>query len=201
MDFMDLLTRFSTVQVVNSTALNESIISFKSNWVSHFWCPEAIRGDRAFCEGEFNKYIDHLDIKFELVPNGRHYKNAIESKNNVIRSMFIRLTEEDNNELDILLAAYKAVSISNTLYGNNALSAFDMAKGFSKPVDSVPQTIPEELLEAQKNSTAERKLAAVLKSKSITDIELSVGDLVEICQIEKGTQAWKMVHAKEDIIY
>lgn len=66
-------------------------------------------------------YISKIGIKFELVARGRHQKNAIESKHGIIRTVFLRLFY-DEESISKEAAAYKAISISNNLYGNNVMS-------------------------------------------------------------------------------
>lgn len=114
--FMNLVSRYSVTQIVENTQLHHVVSAFEHLWKDQFWYPETIRGNDAFLKGKFKEHIDELGIKFELVPKQRHYKNAIESKHSIIRSMFIRLKEHQNEDFDQNIAIYKAISISNTLW-------------------------------------------------------------------------------------
>ena len=92
-----------------------------------------------------------MGIPLQAVPPGRHSKNEIESKHNIIRSIFIRLEEAAGTEFDPKLAAYKSVSILNDLYSNEIISAFESAKGLSKhiagkPIDNI---IPDDIRDAR----------------------------------------------------
>ena len=89
MHCMDLVSRFSTVQVVDSANLDDAVSAFEACWVNQFWYPESIHGDKAFATGDFKNYMDKVGIAFRPVPPGRHSKNAIESKHNVIRSIYL----------------------------------------------------------------------------------------------------------------
>lgn len=60
--------------------------------------------------------------------------NHIESKHNIIRSIFIRLKEQNGDSFVPEIAAYQAFTISNEIHGNNITSAFEIAKGFTKPL-------------------------------------------------------------------
>ena len=77
-------------------------------------------------------------------------------------------------------AAIKSVAISNEMYGNSIMSAYELAKGFSKPMEGVVHKVPDEIAKAHEELQARRKLARILKSKSYPEPELAVGDMVEI---------------------
>lgn len=84
------------------------------------------------------------------VPPGKHSRNSIESKHHVIQSISIRLKEASGDRHDARLATYKAVSISNDLYGNDTLSSFEFSKRISKPISAKPidNEIPEAVITA-----------------------------------------------------
>ena len=181
---MDVVSRYSAAHVVSTATLKDAIVAFEACWVSQFWHPDSIRADTAFMLGDFKKYTEQLGIPLLPVPPGRHSKNAIESKHNIIRSIFIRLKEAAGADFDPKLAAYKSISISNDLYGNETMSAFELAKGFSKPIAAKPidNVIPDDVRDARDQFQARRKLALILRSKAVTEVPLSVGDLVEVYQ-------------------
>lgn len=134
-----------------------------------------------------------MDINFELVPKNRHYKNPIESKHGIIRSIFNRLKHdgEEQNMFDKVQAALKSVSISNDLYGNNLMSSFELAKGYTRPLVGIANAVPPEILEAQQKLNAKRKLCLILKSKSVSEMPLSVGDMVQTYNITKSEKRGK----------
>lgn len=166
---MDLVYRFSTVDVVETANLQDAVVAFEASWISQFWYPDALQADKAFQVGDFRKYADEIGISIREVPPGRHSKNPIESKHRVIRTIFLRLKASAGSDHNAKLSAYKAVSISNDLYGNETLSSFEIAKGFTKPTIDHPKnnTIPKEIYEAQENLQGLRKLVLILKSKSV----------------------------------
>ena len=132
--------------------------------------------------GKFKEYVDSLHIPIRPVPPRRHSKNSIESKHNIIRSIYLRLMHEAGANQNSRLTAYKAVSISNDLYGNDTMSAFEMEKGFTKPLDNNPErnVIPDDVLEAHDALQARRKLLLILKSKAVKELTVKVGDPLEI---------------------
>ena len=184
MHCMDLVSRYSSAHVVTSTNLKEAIIAFEASWVSQFWYPDSIRADKAFQVGEFKRYAEKLGIPIHPVPPGRLSKNAIESKHNIIRTVFLRLKEADADAFNPILGAYKAVSISNDLYGNDTMSAFELAKGFSCPIAAKPNDtiVPNDISDARDQLKARRKLALILRSKAVNETPLTVGDMVEVYQ-------------------
>ncbi len=201
---MDLTTRFSVAQIVKSTALQEAVNAFEATWIAHFGYPCVMKGDEAFEKGVFREHLNELGIKFELVPKGRHYKNPIESKHSIIRSVFIRLMNTTNKRFTPEYCAIKAVSISNDLYGNNIMSAFEMSKGYTKSIEgnSLIEISPE-IEKAYVDIQARRKLANIMKSKSVKELPLTVGDSVEIYQKDPKQKRgkWSIPKIIQDIDY
>ena len=105
MHCMDLGSRLSTVHVVHTATISEAVIGFEACWVPHFGYPESIHGDKAFDASNFKSYMKERDISFRPVPPGRHSKNTIESKHNVIRSIYLRLKQDkgDSHKATLVL--------------------------------------------------------------------------------------------------
>lgn len=110
------------------------------------------------------KFLSRFDVEMRPVPPRRHAKNAIEPRNRTIRSMFLRLKNAEP-DLSDNLHAIRAIRISNDLYGSDTLSAYEMAKGFTKPlcVDQKPRPVDEELRNAHDELIAKRKLTLILR--------------------------------------
>ena len=176
---MDLTTRFSAAYVVSTASMDDSVMAFEACWLSQFWIPESVRADKSFLCGSFESFCDSRDIKISPVPPHRHSKNAIESKHGIIRSVFLKMKHAPPDVSHELLAM-RAVSVSNDLYGNDLMSSFELAKGFTKPVIHRSITeIPDDVVNAQIKLQAKRKLALILKSKATFEELISVGDMVE----------------------
>ena len=128
--------------------------------------------------------MDEISISFRPVPPGRHRRNAIESKHSVIRSIYLRLKDAAEDRHNARYASYKAVSISNDLYGNDTLRAFEMEKGDTKPVMSKTalSAVPDDVIGAHEKLRARPKLALIQTSKAVKEIPVQVGDLVEVYQ-------------------
>lgn len=99
-----------------------------------FWISECIKADKAFIYDQLKKFCSERDIKLLTVPSGQHSKNAIESKHGIVRSIFLKLVYASPNKQNEVLAV-RAMSISNDLYGNDVMSSFEQAKGFTKPIN------------------------------------------------------------------
>lgn len=177
---MDLTTRYSAACVVPDTSMDSAVLALETCWISQFWMPTSIRADKAFVAGSFKAFCEGRDIKLSPVPPNRHNTNAIESKHGIIRSIFLKLTNA-HPDLPKDLLAQRAVSISNDLYGNDTMSAFELAKGYTKPIDGQNvHKVPDEILDAQLRLAARRKLALILKSKATFENVVNVGDMVEV---------------------
>lgn len=55
-----------------------------------------------------------------------------------------------------------------------------MANVFTRPLYTVPSPIPTDLVEAKAVLLAKQNLAKILSTKTITDVPLAVGDLVDV---------------------
>ena len=181
---MDSHTRYSSGMVVQSLTMTEAIKVFECQWMSQFWAPKCILFDPAFDNDEFLNYAHTYDIETKPIPPRRHNKNVIESKHKIIRDIYLRIkhSNEDNNLSNDEVLVQQALKISNDLYGNDTCSAFELAKGYTRPVQPgmFPVYIPDELIEAREQIHAKRKLVLILRSKSITDIQINPGDLVQV---------------------
>ena len=94
--------------------------------------------------------------------------------------MFLKLTEAHPNVNEEVISI-RAINISNDLYGNDVLSSFEQAKGYTKPIGgNTPNTIPKDIIDAQEQLSAKRKLALILRSKATIEENISVGDMIEV---------------------
>ena len=125
--------------------------------------------DKGFQVGCFKTHMERIGIAIGPVPPGIHSKNNIESKERVIRSIYLKLKDAAEPEHDAIKASYKAVSISNELYGNDTMSVFELANGFTKPLDFAKShtEIPEGIRSAHDKLQAKRKMSLILKSKAV----------------------------------
>ena len=103
--------------------------------MSQFWHPVSMHGDRAFSHGCFSEYLKDRGVHFRLVPPRRRSKNSLENKHGVIWSVFLKLKTVTPDTASSLLAL-RTVSITIYLYGNDVMSSFGLAKGFTKPTES-----------------------------------------------------------------
>lgn len=177
---MEHSTRFSAAYLFQDASMDQAVIGFQSCWISQFWLPSTVRADKAFMVGSFRQFCKDRDIKLAPIPLSRHSFNAIKSKHGIIRSIFFKLSRSYPDAL-VELLALQAVAISNDLYGNDTLSAFELAKGFTKPVDrNHVRDVLKDIVDAQLQLSARRKMALILKSKSTFEEHGNVRDMVEV---------------------
>ncbi len=196
--FMDTVSRFSACYICESASMKEAIFAFHACWLNQFWTPESLHGDQAFLAKEFQEYISKLGITFRPVPSRRHSKNPLEPKHGVIRSIFIRLKANADEDADLKLLAMQAVTISNDLYGSDTVSSFEMAKGFTKPISEFnePIPIPEELISAHEELKAKRKLNLILRSHNFKLPPIKIGDMVQIYAKDGNAKYGKWLSAR-----
>ena len=120
-------------------------------------------------------------IKFRPVPSRKHHKNPFDPKKGVIRSIFIRLKHESPNA-NISILALRHVTIANDVYGSDVMSAFEIAKVFTKALidGTTPLTVSPDLITARETLMAKRKLNLILRTKATVDPVIHPGDLVQV---------------------
>jgi len=184
MHIMDTISRYSVGSVVDTTNMDQAIEVFENTWLSQFWEPEEVVFDRGFNNAPFKSFLSKYSISARALPPRRHSKNVIESKHRIIRDIFLRLksADKDVNTESHKALIYQALRISNDLYGNDIMSANEMAKGYTRPLynGKAPVFVPIEIMEAHQNLKAKRKLTMILRSKACTDERFSPGQLVQV---------------------
>lgn len=176
---MDAQTRYSAGSIVPSTSMSHAIPVFESQWMSQFWPPDAVQADKAFDNNEFQQYLKVYDVSFRPIQTRRHSKNVLESKHRILRDIYLRLKSE-NPSTNPHLNVARMFRISNDLYGNDVASATELAKGYTRPLCHLPvQGIPQDILDAQNELQAKRKLNNILRSNAVVDKPVHVGDLVQ----------------------
>ena len=109
------------------------------------------------------------------------------------------------NDSDVCepLLAQQLIRISNDLYGNGVCSSHELAKGFTRPAESgnLPKTVTEDVFKARETIMAKRKLNLILRSKSIQEPPVKVGDLVRVCIKLQHEKRGKCTSAKPVLSY
>ena len=117
------------------------------------------------------------------VPSRRHSKNILESKRRIPREIYNKLRADGRNKhLSSSVVVQHMFRISNILYGNNCLSAFELAKGYTPNTTREHRVIetPQELIEASEKTKARSKPALILGPKSTLEPCVRVGDVVDV---------------------
>lgn len=131
---MDSVTRYSVGSCMPDTTMYSSILAFESGWMSEFWTPNSVLYDPAFKNEEFQSWIAGYEISARPIPPRRHNKNALESKHRIIRDIYLRMKSASTEGMDNKVLFQQAVRVSNDLYGNDVIYAFELAKGFTRPL-------------------------------------------------------------------
>lgn len=83
----------------------------------------------------------------------------------------------------IELHVYGAILISKDPYGTDVMSAFELAKGYTKPLakDSI-NMVPDDIGDDYEKLQSKRKLGLIMKSKATEEASVSFGDMIEVYQ-------------------
>ncbi len=170
---MDAATCYSVGAVVPGTGMESAIDVFDFHWISQFWASNSMQFDQAFDNKIFKNFLNVYGIESRPIPARRHEKNVLESKHKIIRDIFIRLESESDPSSEAM-RAQQAIIISNDLCGNDVCSAYELSKGFSRPIETgtTPKIIPVEIMKARDAVMAKRKINLILRSKSNSDLPL-----------------------------
>lgn len=104
----------------------------------------------------------------------------MESRNQIIRDIFVRLCSEHVDVIRKVLA-YNAVRISNDLYGNEVASAHELEKGYTRMIqDDLPFSLPDSIQESHEDLVAVLKLNKILRSKAISESAPDIEDLLQV---------------------
>lgn len=179
---MNATSRYSAGLTVPNNSIDHAISAFVTVWISRFWIPDSVLLDPAFNNDPFFSYVRSRGIQPRPIPPRRHNKNVLGSKQTVIGDVFERLKLASSTPTPVTLLIQQALRICNDLYGNDVLSAYELAKGFTRPVVSLspPTPVPDEIIHAHQALLAIRKLTLILWSKAISDIPLTVGDIRQV---------------------
>lgn len=94
--------------------------------------------------------------------------------------MFICLKFYDVSTSESVRAAHM-YQISNGLHVNDVISSFEPATSDTRPFDSSgPGLYQTELLDAHNEVVVKSNLNLILKSKSVNDMRINFGDIVEL---------------------
>lgn len=88
-------------------------------------------------------FLSPDDVEIRLVPPRRHCNYAIEPRQCMIRSVFLRLQHGKPTVIDAL-HSIRSICIYNDLYVSDTVSAYEMAKGFTKSLCISQRPIPIE---------------------------------------------------------
>lgn len=153
---------------------------FAATQLGPFWFFNSGRGDQAFQHSCFSKLKKSKEVTTCTVPPWLHSKTILERKHGIITSIRAGISDANPTILQPH-AALQATGISNYLYGNSIPTAFDISRGFTRPIYRIPIFVPSEIKQAQDGLQAKRKLALILHSESITgSSKFVVGDMVEV---------------------
>lgn len=78
------------------------------------------------------------------------------------------------------------------------MSAFELAKAFTKPVSSKPAElcVPVDVIAACEQLQARRKLALTVRSKALNKVPIAIGDSVQIFQMNEKEKREKLSKSK-----
>lgn len=91
------------------------------------------------------------------------------------------MISEDMGLPDLSLLAYQAVRISYDIFGSDTLSAFENAKGYTKPIvrNDPPAAVCSGLIYSPQTVDIRRKFTLITRSKSVSEPFIAVGDMVQ----------------------
>lgn len=117
-----------------------------------------MQGNNLFAHGLFRNMLPDHGNAWRLTPPRRHFKIVLESKHQIIRSIFVCFSSSTEPALCKELTAIGAICISNDLYKSDVLSAYEMPKGFTQSIFSSPTELATDPTETQLQLQSKRSL-------------------------------------------
>lgn len=143
-----------------------------------------------FNNAAFHEYVQTCDAVGHSLPPRQHSKNVLESKHRIVHDIYLRLAADADNVAQNATSGWEmqscyfqiSLTILNNLYGKDLLSANELAKGYTRPINggAFPSEMPSQIHDAKETLRAKRKLNLILRSKSTQDEHIRAGDLVQI---------------------
>lgn len=93
---MDVYTRYSVGTVVSDKSMGTAVELLEQVWVTPFWAPSLLQGDKDFDNSTFSAYLKSIGTSFKPVPLLLHSKNPIESKHRIFRDICMRFKEANS---------------------------------------------------------------------------------------------------------
>lgn len=97
----------------------------------------------------------------------------------------------------------QSIRVSNDINGDDVLSAKELAKGRTCPVTPGPAPVIDShaLINTQKELVSRRKLTLIMRSKSVKDTPVSVGDLVQVSVKQQFDKRGKWLSSRPVLSY
>lgn len=115
-----------------------------------------------------------------------HHNNVLESKKSVLRSIYLCLKSARTGN-SIKFSASQSVAKCNDVYGSDTFSAYEIAKGFTRPLDRIQNRFPlqQNLRNAHDERVAKQKQNLIRRSYATSSPPIQVGDMMNF-YIELG---------------
>ena len=124
-------TSLSEAQPVASREMSTSAAAVESLWIHQHGRPVALGFDPEFNKAEFLAMLKRNGIIARPRPARRHNKlGRVERKHRVIKLILSRLAHAYPQASSVWLVRF-ATFLSNVLYGNKLVSAFELARGYT----------------------------------------------------------------------
>lgn len=101
--------------------------------MNQFWTPRCITADKAWTDGDFKSHCSDRGIRTSLVPSNTNSNIAIKSKHGIGIPVFLKPRSAIINAIEEV-HALQSVFIPTELYKNDILSAFELAKFFTRSI-------------------------------------------------------------------
>ena len=206
---VDVHTGLSAAHLMPSREMTLSARALEVNWINIHGSPAVVSADPEFFNSRFAEALRYFNIQFQPRPARRHNKlGVVERKKSVVRTIIQRLLKDADyfhpsrdrkpEQEDILS---RAVYLSNILYGSQSMSSFELARGYTPALVSLPQAkVPSKLLLAYNEQIARRALSLFQKSRvpvTLTAEDLTKNDAVYFFKRSAKFGLWESAYIRD----
>ena len=144
-------TSLSEAQPVDSREMSQASQAVESSWVHQHGRPVSMGFDPEFYKAEFLAMLKRNGILPKPRPARRHNKmGRVERKHRTIKLILSKLVHAYTHASDVWIVKF-AIFLANFMYGNQLVSAFELARGHTPSLTSTELLkVPQEIIEAHK---------------------------------------------------
>lgn len=166
LNMVDTGTGYGERMIVPSRNAGVMKNMMETRWFCAHGAPKRFSADPEFCVPVLKSFLNAHNIHLADRPARSSNKNGIVERNNGIFKLVLSKIAKEKTDAHPQTLTARASLLTNLIHGSGVLSAFELAKGYTPSILGIPaRHIPEDVMKAHVEISANRALQKVLKSR------------------------------------